>query len=148
MSESYHDIPTDLITFTALLFIVLALASQFLPPDGSRRLHSSCLWGIPTHEKSHEHDCSTLQLLGLLDKDAIDLTYVQAEFLMVSWLKNRGAIAEAWHTLAQAVMDAQEIGLHRDECKLHADSSENVCEQLWKILMRRRTMMNLFLWDR
>ncbi|KAK6379540.1 hypothetical protein LTS17_006458 [Exophiala oligosperma] len=147
VSESHCTIPTELISFPALLFIVLALGIQFLPPQGSESLHSSCLWGIPGDEKSYGNNCSTLQLLGLLEKDAISLTYIQAEFLTVSWLKNRGAIAEAWHTLAQAVMDAQEIGLHRDEGKLHADSSENVCEQLWKILMRRRTMINLYLWD-
>ncbi|KIW18742.1 hypothetical protein PV08_03031 [Exophiala spinifera] len=147
LSEFYHSIPTDLVTIPALIFIVLALALQFLPPDGSRSLHSSCLWGIPGDEQNYEHRCPTKQLLGLLGKDAISLTYIQAEFLMVAWLKNRGAIAESWHTLAQTVMDAQEIGLHRDEGKLYADGVENVCEQLWKTLMRRRTMLNLFLWD-
>lgn len=145
--EPQRDFPSDQLTFLALLFQVIGLAIQFLPAQAAHGLHPSCLRSISRDAKDDKRDCYTMELLNLLGKDAIDLTYIQAEFLRVSWLKNCGLIAEAWHALAQTIMDAQDIGLHRDDGKVDANDAEDVCEQLWQILLRRRTMMNLYLWD-
>ncbi|KAI1629563.1 hypothetical protein EDD37DRAFT_59029 [Exophiala viscosa] len=145
--EPQDQIPTDQLTFPALLFQVIGLAVQFLPAQAGQGLHSACLRGIPRDGKYDLQGCHTMQLLNLVGKNAMNLTYIQAEFLRISWLKNCGFIAEAWHALAQTIMDAQDIGLHRDDFKVDASDAEEVCEQLWQILLRRRTMMNLYLWD-
>ncbi len=141
---------TDRVIFPALLFQILALAVQFMPAEAPQGLHDSCLARLTGGDARADcpHHDSTKQLLDLLDKDMIDLTYVQAELLRVDWLKNSGLIAEAWHALAQTILDAQEMGLHRDDGKIHASDAETACEQLWQMVLRRRLMLNLFLWDR
>ncbi|KAK5039342.1 hypothetical protein LTR13_003599 [Exophiala sideris] len=145
--EPQHEIPIDQLTFPALLFQIIGLAVQFLPAQAVQSLHSACLRGIPRDGKRDPQSCHTIQLLNLVGKNAINLTYIQAEFLWISWLKNCGFIAEAWHALAQTIMDAQDIGLHRDDGKVDAIDAEDVCEQLWQLVLRRRTMLYLYLWD-
>ncbi|KAJ9607904.1 hypothetical protein H2200_007983 [Cladophialophora chaetospira] len=137
---------SEKLIFSALLFQVLAYALQFLPAGYSETLHASCLKGI--HEDGHgTSDDPTMQLLSLLPKDVINLDYIAAQILRTAWLKNRGLIAEAWLVVAQAAINAQEIGLHRDDGKLYASDAESAIEELWEIVLRRRLMLNLYLWD-
>ncbi len=138
--------PDELI-FSALLFQVLAYALQFLPPGCSETLHTSCIKGI-SEDGSGTSDDATLRLLSLLPKDVINLDYIAAQILRTAWLKNRGLIAEAWLVIVQAAVNAQEIGLHRDDGKLYASDAESAIEELWEVVLRRRLMLNLYLWDR
>ncbi|KAH8805168.1 hypothetical protein F5884DRAFT_798571 [Xylogone sp. PMI_703] len=131
----------DIIAFPAVLFQVLALGLQFMPYSYSCGSGKAC-----TNNESKYSDASA-ELLLLLKRDMIGLPFLLAEFLRVSWLKNRGLILEAWKALSQAVRDAQEMGLHHDTNTLEATSTETACEQLWDMLMKRRTIVNLFLWD-
>lgn len=136
--------------FSALLFQVLAYALQFLPPGYSNNLHASCLKAI--HEDANVDGAvssdPTMRLLGLLPKDVINLDYIAAQILRVGWLKNRGLIAESWLVVVQAATNAQEMGLHRDDGKLYASDPESAIEELWDVVLRRRLMINMYLWDR
>lgn len=136
--------------FSALLFQVLAYALQFLPPGHSNNLHAPCLKAI--HEDANVDGAvssdPTMRLLSLLPKDVINLDYIAAQILRVGWLKNRGLIAESWLVVVQASNNAQEMGLHRDDGKLYASDPESAIEELWEVVLRRRLMINMYLWDR
>ena len=138
---------SDKLIFSALLFQVLAYALQFLPAGYSENIHTSCLKGL-AEEDNGASDDATLRLLSLLPKDVVNLDYIAAQILRTAWLKNRGLIAEAWLVVAQAAINAQEIGLHRDDGKLYASDAESAVEELWDVVLRRRLMLNLYLWDR
>ncbi|OAL32819.1 hypothetical protein AYO20_07776 [Fonsecaea nubica] len=138
--------PSERLVFSALLFQVLVCALQFLPAGHSENLHTFCIKGIAV-EGDGPSDDPAMRLLGLLPKDVINLDYIAAQLLRTAWLKNRGMIVESWHVVAQATMNAQEIGLHRDDGKLYASNAESACEELWNMVLRRRLMVNLYLWD-
>ncbi|KIX92201.1 uncharacterized protein Z520_12082 [Fonsecaea multimorphosa CBS 102226] len=138
--------PSQRLIFSALLFQVLVCALQFLPAGRSENLHTFCIKGIVVDGDGPSDD-PTMRLLSLLPKNVINLDYIAAQILRTAWLKNRGLIAEAWHVVAQATINAQEIGIHRDDGKLYATDAESACVELWDIVLRRRLMLNLYLWD-
>jgi hypothetical protein len=138
---------SEKLIFSALLFQVLTYALQFLPARYSETLHASCLKGVAEDGDGVSED-ATMRLLSLLPKDVINLDYIAAQILRTAWLKNRGLIAEAWLVVAQAAINAQEMGLHRDDGKLYASDAESAIEELWEVVLRRRLMLNLYLWDR
>jgi hypothetical protein len=137
---------SDKLIFAALLFQTLACAAQFLPSGFSEKLHASCMTSITVDEDSLA-ETPTIRLLNLLPKNVITLDYIATQILRTAWLKNRGLVAEAWLTVAQAVINAQEIGLHQDDGKLYASEAESAIEELWHIVSRRRLMLILFIWD-
>ncbi|EXJ58666.1 hypothetical protein A1O7_06094 [Cladophialophora yegresii CBS 114405] len=139
-------VSSEKLIFSALVFQVLVYALQFIPARRSENLHPPCLKGIAEDGNGLSED-ATMRLLSLLPKDVINLDYIAAQILRTAWLKNRGLIAEAWLVLAQAAINAQEIGLHRDDGKLYADDAESAIEELWEVVLRRRLMLNLYLWD-
>ena len=138
---------SDKLIFSALLFQVLAYTLQFLPAGEFESLHTSCLDGVAGDGNGTSEDATSL-LLDLLPKDVINLDYIATQILRTAWLKNRGLIAESWLVLVQATVNAQEIGLHRDDGKLYASDAESAVEELWDVMLRRRLMVNLYLWDR
>lgn len=129
------------IAFPALILELISLGLQFLP--GSQcQSHKAC-----SHDSRIYSDAGE-EMLRLVKESSIDLDLVLAEFLRVVWLKNQGLVLEAWHALGQVVRDAKEIGLHRNDISFNAVDMESACEQLWTLHMKRRTMVNIFLWDR
>jgi hypothetical protein len=146
-SVSATETSSEKVIFSALLFQVLAYALQFLPTNHPATLHAYCLRGI-AEDGDGPSDDATMRLLSLLPKDVINLDYIAAQILRTAWLKNRGLIADSWLVLAQATINAQEIGLHRDDGKLYASDAESAIEELWEVVLRRRLMINLYLWDR
>ncbi|OCT51656.1 hypothetical protein CLCR_08064 [Cladophialophora carrionii] len=139
-------VSSEKLIFSALIFQVLAYALQFIPARYSENLHPPCLKDIDEDGDGVSED-ATMRLLSLLPKDVINLDYIAAQILRTAWLKNRGLIAEAWLVVAQAAINAQEMGLHRDDGKLYASDAESAIEELWEVVLRRRLMLNLYLWD-
>lgn len=92
------QLSTELRYFPALLFQVIALSLQFLPPDWDDLSGSS-------HEVSTSRTYSDLgdKFLYLLGRPGLTITAVQADFLRSSWLKNCGRAVEAWHTIGYAI---------------------------------------------
>lgn len=132
----------DAIIFAAVLFQVLALGLQFMPGTHSCYANGAC------QNSETKYSDTSAELLLLFKRDAMNLTFVLAGLLRVLWLKNRGLVLEAWKALGQVTRDALDIGLHRDNVKIEVADGETACEQLWSLHMERRTMVNVFLWDR
>lgn len=95
---NFTQLSTELRYFPSLLFQVIALSIQFLPPD----------WNLSSgvsYELSTSRTYSDLgdRLLYLLERPGLAITAVQADFLRSSWLKNCGRAVEAWHTVGYAI---------------------------------------------
>lgn len=92
------QLSTELRYFPALLFQVIALSLQFLPPDWHGLSGSS-------YELFTSRTYSDLgdRLLYLLERPGLAITAIQADFLRSSWLKNCGRAVEAWHTVGYAI---------------------------------------------
>lgn len=93
------ELTAELQYFPSLLFQVIALALQFLPPDhdmfvelSQAEINSSQTYSDLGHE-----------ILSLLGRPGFTLTAVQADFLRSSWLKNYGKGVEAWHVIGYAI---------------------------------------------
>jgi hypothetical protein len=96
---------------------VIALAVQFLPANYDQSLDGLCM-GSSFDYLAEEYSDTGVAVSALFDRDRTNLVSVQEEFLRVCWLKNCGRVTESWHALGQVVMDAKEIGLHREDGKL------------------------------
>ncbi|EHK20805.1 uncharacterized protein TRIVIDRAFT_153605 [Trichoderma virens Gv29-8] len=89
------------------------------------------------------------ELLYFLGRPGFALAAVQADFLRSSWLKNCGRGVESWHTIGNAIRQAQELGLHRQK-EIYQSSQSNIEETLsmfWYEQNKKRTWINLFVWD-
>jgi hypothetical protein len=91
---------------------------------------------------------SGVEMLGLFEKESLNLISIQAGFLRVTFLKSFGYVVEAYRMVGQVVADAEEAGFHLEDNCLKAGSVENSPPRLWYHEMRRRVMVNLWLWDR
>ena len=87
-------------------------------------------------------------MLGLFEKENLNLISIQAGFLRVTFLKSFGYVVEAYRMVGQVIADAEEAGLHQETDSLQHGSVENTPPRLWYHEMRRRVMVNLWLWDR
>lgn len=92
------QLSAELRYFPALLFQIIALSLQFLPPDWDELSSSS-------HKLSTSRTYSDLgdKFLYLLGRPGLAMTAIQADFLRSSWLKNCGRAVEAWHTIGYAI---------------------------------------------
>lgn len=92
------QLSAELRYFPALLFQIIALSLQFLPPDWKILSGSS-------YELSTSRTYSDLgdRLLYVLERPGLAITAIQADFLRSSWLKNWGRAVEAWHTIGYAI---------------------------------------------
>jgi hypothetical protein len=92
------QLSTELRYFPALLFQIIALSVQFLPPDWNGLSGSS-------YKLSTSRTYSDLgdRLLYLLDRPGLAISAIQADFLRSSWLKNCGRTVESWHTVGYAI---------------------------------------------
>jgi hypothetical protein len=91
---------------------------------------------------------SGIEMLALFEKESLNLISVQAGFLRVALLKSFGYVVEAYRMIGQVVADAEEAGLHLESDGMHEGSVEDTPPWLWYHEMRRRVMVNLWLWDR
>lgn len=94
-----QELSIELQYFPALLFQVVALSLQFLPPD------ALALPQLSSKELCSSYRYSELgdELVTILGRHGVTLTAVLADFLRASWLKNFGRGIEAWHSAANAI---------------------------------------------
>lgn len=85
--------------FPSLLFQVISLSLQFLPP-GWDALPRSSMGELATSQTYSDLGDKLLYLLG---RPGFALTAIQADFLRASWLKNCGRGVESWHTVGNAI---------------------------------------------
>jgi hypothetical protein len=146
-SEEQANISSDVYTFPSLLFQVVGSTFQFLPPDYDRSLDDLCM-GRSFDDLAKSYSDSGIELLALFEKESLNLISVQAGFLRITLLKSFGYVVEAYRMVGQVIRDAEEVGLHLEDNNLRADSVELTPSRLWYHEVRRRVMVNLFLWDR
>ncbi|KAL6813001.1 hypothetical protein GGI42DRAFT_161612 [Trichoderma sp. SZMC 28013] len=139
------ELSTELRYFPSLLFQVIALSLQFLPPDWDV-LPKPSLRGLAT---SRTYSDLGDELLHFLGRPGFAIAAVQADFLRSSWLKNCGRGVESWHAVGNSIRQAQELGLHRQR-EIYQSSETNVEETLsrfWYEQHKKRIWINLFVWD-
>lgn len=96
---SPEKLSQELEYFPALLFQIIALTVQFLPPDApvlGRLFHNEPVFSQKFSDIG-EH------LMTLLGREGVTITAVEADFLRSSWLKNFGRGIAAWHSLGNAI---------------------------------------------
>ncbi|EXJ88487.1 hypothetical protein A1O1_05417 [Capronia coronata CBS 617.96] len=111
--EKEREEALELVHFPALLFQVLARILQHL----STHHPAAKSLGV-----KNDSDCARLsqtfhlagsRLISILGRQNPTLCSVEHDLVSCSWLKDTGRGTEAWHRLADAVRQAQELGLHR-----------------------------------
>ncbi|KAK4502628.1 hypothetical protein PRZ48_006054 [Zasmidium cellare] len=108
------SLPTNLRSFPALLFQVLAQALLFQPRDHDETLDElKYAANMELSDRAADYSDAGHRLVSSFVKSEITLTTVQAELMRACFEKTTGAVTEAWHTLGTAIRDAQELGLHR-----------------------------------
>ncbi|GAB1194137.1 hypothetical protein APSETT444_003378 [Aspergillus pseudonomiae] len=114
-----QELSIELQYFPALLFQVVALSLQFLPPE------ALALTQLSSKELCSSYRYSELgdELVTVLGRHGVTLTAVLADFLRASWLKNFGRGIEAWHSAANAIsLMAMILGrpriIHPDDCNM------------------------------
>lgn len=164
------QLSTELRYFPSLLFQVIALSLQFIPPDWDV-LPKPSLRGLAT---SRTYSDLGDELLHFLGRPGFAIAAVQADFLRSSWLKNCGRGVESWHAVGNSIRfvrsfefkertfrrlwqslnntrrQAQELGLHRQR-EIYQSNETNVEETLsmfWYEQHKKRIWINLFVWDR
>ena len=96
---STQELSIELQYFPALLFQVVALSLQFLPPE------ALALTQLSSPELSSSYKYSELgdELVTVLGRHGVALTAVLADFVRAAWLKNFGRGIEAWHSAGNAI---------------------------------------------
>lgn len=93
------QLSTELRYFPSLLFQVIALSLQFIPPDWDV-LPKPSLRGLAT---SRTYSDLGDELLHFLGRPGFAIAAVQADFLRSSWLKNCGRGVESWHAVGNSI---------------------------------------------
>jgi hypothetical protein len=110
-SQSWDTSPTTVeqqtsvesLCFPALLFQVLALAVQFVPPNSVIEKTTQRPNGPSLDEISRHFSDTGERILNILGRHLQALTAVQADLMRCAWLKNCGRGSEAWYSLGNAV---------------------------------------------
>lgn len=97
-----RNLPNNDEYFPALLFQVIALSLQFLPPTFDIDLEP-LKQGKSLTTLSAEYSNLGCALLDLLGRERPTLSAIQHDLLHSAWLKNADMIPESWHTLGQAI---------------------------------------------
>lgn len=133
--------------FPALLLQVLAIALQMLPKEHHRFMAQLNLGRENFYNLSATYSNTACELASLLPASSPTLVRVQQWYLRSSWLKSEGRAVEAWHALGQAIREAQEMGLHREQPGKFSGDRECVVS-IWQREIEKRVWVNLYVWDR
>lgn len=133
--------------FPALLYQVLALGLQFVPPN-STAVASLGVVDLARRDKlSKLFSDAGMMLLDSLGRHEPTMMSVQADFLRTSWLKNCGRGVDAWKSLGSAIMQAQDLGLHTRSRPVKKFSTEEQRRIIWLDEQNSRLWAGLFTWD-
>ena len=163
----FGNILRDLQYFPALLFQVLAVALQYLPPNtaSAKALHLED--PAVCDRLSQEYSRLGMDIMALLGRHNSSLTAVQQDLMRALWLKNCSRGTESWYSLGDAIREAlspvsirsaltfafrqaQDLGLHL-QCSVHQEAADDVGDtltRLWYDEYKRRLWVTLFIWDR
>lgn len=101
--RSPEGLSRDLQYFPALLFQMMAVALQFMPPGSSLR-RSLGLDDAPSVDAlSRKYTSLGMEIMSLLGRHEPALTSIQHDLLRVQWLKNRGRGTDSWDILGLAI---------------------------------------------
>ncbi|KAF9770377.1 hypothetical protein IL306_012110 [Fusarium sp. DS 682] len=140
----------ELRAFPAVVFQIIATALLLLPEKPDPTFDSlKFAGGMRFEDLAVEYSESGQAVLDLLGKQHLSLSTVQAQFLRASFHKFTAKVTDAWHTIAIAIRDAQDLGMHRDSLdpKPKDSSVEGILENQWLIQRRRRIYILLAIWD-
>ncbi|KAK9350568.1 hypothetical protein V1505DRAFT_318406 [Lipomyces doorenjongii] len=87
--------------------------------------------------------------MAILGRHNSTVTAVQHDLMRALWLKNCSRATESWHSLGNAIRQAQELGLHL-QCEVPQPANGDLGEmlaRLWYDEYKRRLWVNLFIWD-
>jgi hypothetical protein len=96
-------VSADTLSFPALLFQLLALAVQFLPPDSAAEKAALQEPAPSLSALSKHYSESGERLLNTVGRHIGSIVAAQADLMRCAWLKNDGRGAEAWYSLGNAV---------------------------------------------
>ncbi|KAG5798737.1 hypothetical protein H9Q69_002225 [Fusarium xylarioides] len=140
----------ELRAFPAVVFQIIATALLLLPEKPDPTFDSlKFAGGMRFEDLAVEYSESGQAVLDLLGKKNLSLSTVQAQFLRASFHKFTAKVTDAWHTIAIAIRDAQDLGMHRDSLDPRPKdaSIESILENQWLIQRRRRIYILLAIWD-
>jgi hypothetical protein len=147
--NSLHGLSRDLQYFPALLFQVLAVALQFLPPDSQsiRLLELNSVFACD--KLSFKYSEIGVTLMSVLGPKNTTVTAIEHDLMRCSWLKNVGRGSESWYILGNAIRKAQELGLYLQSDLHHAIDEEvgKKLEATWHEEYKKRVWVKLFNWD-
>jgi hypothetical protein len=96
-------VSADTLSFPALLFQLLALAVQFLPPNSAAEKAALQEPAPSLSALSKHYSESGERLLNTIGRHIGSIVAAQADLMRCAWLKNDGRGAEAWYSLGNAV---------------------------------------------
>ncbi|KAL1628936.1 hypothetical protein SLS54_001625 [Diplodia seriata] len=140
-------VPRDTQYFGALLLQLCSLALQLIPPDAACLKELSLANATECDRLSGKFNDISMEIMNLLGRHDPTLSAVQTDFLRAVWLKNASRGTEAWHALNDAIVQAQEIGLHRQAEIQQSTCLEETLKQLWYDEHKRRIWVILFAWN-
>ncbi|KAJ5094429.1 hypothetical protein N7456_010290 [Penicillium angulare] len=146
---NFEGLSRDLLYFPALIFQVLAVALQFIPPG------IPCIQALDVDNftkrdyLSGEFSARGVEIVRVVGRNNATLTAVQNDLMRALWLKNYSQGREAWHVLGGAIRMAQDLGLHRQVKVIQKPQSslEETLDLLWYDEYKRRLWIKLFSWD-
>ncbi|KIW36851.1 uncharacterized protein PV06_10966 [Exophiala oligosperma] len=104
---------SELLYLPALLFQVLANVMLHLTPQHGPARNLGLKDNYDCARLSKTFSLFGNRLMFILGRQRPTLCSVEHDLVACSWLKDSGRGKEAWHSLANAVRQAQELGLHR-----------------------------------
>lgn len=135
--------------FPSLLLQVLAVALQMLPREHFEQMSQLDILGKPDFKGlSTTYSNAACELATLLARSQTTLPRAQQWFLRASWLKSEGRAVESWHALGQAIREAQELGLHREQPRGFGAGTPEDFPSLWRREIEKWVWVNLYIWDR
>lgn len=142
------ELPRDLVYFPALLFQVLAIGLQFAPPEALAPKILKVESVTASDLLSRTFSDKGMAIMNILGRYHTTLAAVQHDFLRALWLKDCGRGSESWHSLGNAVRQAQELNLHlQNRISQRTASLEDTIADLWFDEYKRRVWVHLFVWD-
>ncbi|CAG9945889.1 unnamed protein product [Clonostachys rosea f. rosea IK726] len=145
LKQGPDALPINLRSFPALLFQILSQALLFQPTQHEESLNDlKYAADMELSDRAADFSDAGHRLASSFRKSELTLTIVQAGLMRACFQKTTGAVIEAWHTLGNAIRDAQELGLHL----LKPESTSYLrTENLSDSELSRNVWHMLHLWD-
>lgn len=144
-----ENLSHDMQYFPALLFQVLAVGLQFLPVDVASRTFPGIDDLSASEKLSFKYSETSMRIMTILGRHNPVVNAVETDLMRASWLKNCSRGTESWHSLGNAIRQAQELGLYlQDDIRQGAgENIEETLSRLWYDEYKRRLWTTLFNWD-